>query len=296
MESPTTKMQNPQPSKLAAYFELTKPGIVLYVAITAGVGAFVGSRSSLQIWLAFHTILGTGITTAGALALNQYTERDADGVMMRTKGRPIPSGRLSARSALYFSQALLVSGLGYLAFTVSWLPAMIAAFSALMYQAVYTPLKSRSYGATLAGGVPGALPTLIGWSAATGMLEPAGFALFGITYLWQLPHVLALAWILREDYRLVGFKLIPRGGGRVIWMHMVTATAALLPTVVSLNILGYTWGWYLTGALMATTYFLVVTIFAARNMTSAAARKVFHTSLLYHPILLGLMLFDTISL
>ena len=171
MESPTTKMQNPQPSKLAAFFELTKPGIVLYVAITAGVGAFVGSRGSLQIWLAFHTILGTGITTAGALALNQYTERDADRVMMRTKGRPIPSGRLSARSALYFSQALLISGLAYLAFTVSWLPAMIAAFSALMYQAVYTPLKSRSYGATLAGGVPGALPTLIGWSAATGMLE-----------------------------------------------------------------------------------------------------------------------------
>ena len=140
MESPTTKMQNPQPSKLAAFFELTKPGIVLYVAITAGVGAFVGSRGSLQIWLAFHTILGTGITTAGALALNQYTERDADRVMMRTKGRPIPSGRLSARSALYFSQALQITGLVYLAFTVSWLPAMIAAFSALMYQAVYLSL------------------------------------------------------------------------------------------------------------------------------------------------------------
>jgi len=133
MESPITKMQNPQPSKLAAFYELTKPGIVLYVAITAGVGAFVGSRGSLQLWLAFHTILGTGITTAGALALNQYTERDADRVMIRTRGRPIPSGKLSPQSALYFSLALLFSGLMYLTFTVSWLPAVIAAFSALIY-------------------------------------------------------------------------------------------------------------------------------------------------------------------
>ncbi|HIB09340.1 MAG TPA: protoheme IX farnesyltransferase [Gemmatimonadetes bacterium] len=289
-------MQDSQPSKAAAFYELTKPGIVVYVTITAGVGAFVGSRGSLELWLAFHTMFGTGITTAGALALNQYTERDADSMMMRTRGRPIPSGRLSPISALYFSQALLLSGLAYLTLNVSWLPAAIAAFSAVIYQGVYTPLKSRSYGATLAGGVPGALPMLIGWSAATGTLEPAGFALFGITYLWQLPHVLALAWMLREDYRLVGFKLIPRGGGRIIGMHMVTATAALLPTVVSPSILGYTGVWYLAGALIATTYFLWVTISAARNMTSAAARKVFQTSLLYHPVLLGLMLFDTIRL
>ena len=135
---------------------------------------------------------------------------------------------------------------------------------------------------------------LIGWTASTGTLEAGGLALFGITYLWQLPHVLALAWILRDDYRLVGFKLIPRGGGRIIGMHMVTATAALLPAVVLPSILGYTGVWYLAGALGVTTYFLLVTILAARDMTSRAARKVFHASLLYHPILLGLMLFDTI--
>ena len=294
MESLTKQMPNTQASRLLAFYELTKPGIVLYVAITAGVGAFVGSHGSLGLLLGFHIVLGTALTTAGALALNQYTERDADRLMIRTRERPIPSGRLSPLAARYFSQALLVSGLFYLAVIVSWLPAAIAAISALIYQFVYTPLKSRSYGATLAGGVPGALPMLIGWTASTGTLEAGGLALFGITYLWQLPHVLALAWILRDDYRLVGFKLIPRGGGRIIGMHMVTATAALLPAVVLPSILGYTGVWYLAGALGVTTYFLLVTILAARDMTSRAARKVFHASLLYHPILLGLMLFDTI--
>ena len=296
MALPPSKTEAPKTSRARAFYELTKPGIAGYVTITAGVSAFVASRGSLDLWLAVNTMLGTGIATAGALALNQYAERDVDARMMRTRHRPIPSGRVSPTAALYFSQLLLFTGLAYLAFVVSWLPAAIAALSALAYQGVYTPLKTRSYAATLAGGVPGALPTLIGWSAATGAVEPAGFALFAIAYLWQLPHVLGLAWMLREDYAIVGFKLIPRGGGRIIGLHMVTATAALLPTVVALNVLGYTGPWYLGGALVATTYFLWVAVGAARDMTDAAAKRVFLTSLLYHPVLLGLMLFDTIRL
>jgi protoheme IX farnesyltransferase len=295
MEPATTEAAQAESSRVRAFYELTKPGIAGYVTITAGASAFVASRGSLDLWLAINTMLGTWLATAGALALNQYAERETDARMRRTKGRPIPSGRVSPAAALYFSQVLLLSGLAYLTYMVSWVPAAVAATSALAYQGVYTPLKSRSYAATLAGGVPGALPTLIGWSAATGAIEPAGFALFAIAYLWQLPHVLGLAWMLRDDYAIVGFKLIPAGGGRVIGMHMVTATAALLPTVVMPSVLGYTGPWYLGGALIATTYFLWVTIGAARDMTDAAAKRVFMVSLVYHPALLGLMLFDTVS-
>ena len=216
--------------------------------------------------------------------------------MTRTRSRPIPSGRLSPAAGLYFGQLLLVSGLAYLAFFVSWLPAALAGLSAGAYQGVYTPLKSRSYAATLAGGVPGAMPTLIGWSAATGALEPAAVSLFAIAYLWQLPHVLGLAWMLREDYAIVGFKLIPQGGGRIIGMHMVTATSALLPTVVVPSLLGFTGPVYLAGALLATVLFLAMAISGARDLTDAAARRVFLASLVYHPVILGLMVFDTVRL
>ena len=123
-----------------------------------------------------------------------------------------------------------------------------------------------------------------------------GLALFSIAYLWQLPHVLGLAWMLRDDYARVGFKLIPTGGGRIIGMHMVTATAALLPTSITPTLLGYTGPWYLVGTLVVTSAFLVTAIAAARDLTDGAARRVFFGSLLYHPVLLGLMLFDTVRL
>lgn len=283
-------------SRVKAYYELTKPGITGYVMITAGVSAFVASRGGLGLALAVHTMVGTGLATAGALALNQYTEREVDALMTRTRGRPLPSGRLTPTEGLGLSVSLLGAGLLYLTLLIGWWPAGLAALSALAYLGLYTPLKARSYGATLAGGIPGALPTLIGWSAATGSLEPAALALFAIAYLWQLPHVLGLAWMLRDDYARVGFKLIPRGGGRVIGMHMVTATAALLPTCLFPTLLGYTGPWYLGGALLATFAFLGVAVAAARDMTDATAKRVFLTSLLYHPLLLGLMLSDTIRL
>jgi len=281
---------------LGAYYELTKPGITGYVMVTAGVSAVVASAGEAAWVVALHTALGTGLSTAGALALNQYVEREVDLVMTRTRHRPLPSGRLQPSRALAFGTGTLALGLAYLAVASGWLPAALAAASGFAYLAVYTPLKSRSYAATLAGAVPGALPTLIGWTAATGAIDAGAVALFAIAYLWQLPHVLGLAWMLKDDYARVGFKLIPAGGSRLIGAHMIAATSILVPVSVSPTLLGITGNWYLGAALMASLGLLAVAIRTARDMSEVAARTLFLASLVYHPVLLGFMLFDAVRI
>ena len=281
-------------SRLRAAYDLTKPGITAYVMITAGVSAYVASRGSVSLLTAFHAVLGTGLSTAGALALNQYVEREVDAVMVRTRHRPLPSRRLTPPQALGVGLLLLVAGLGHLIYRSGPLPATIAALSALMYLAVYTPLKRRSYVATLAGAVPGALPTLIGWTAATGGLETGAVALFAIAYLWQLPHVLGLGWMLREDYAAVGFRLIPAGGAPVVGRHMMAATVLLVPISVTPTLAGYTGTWYLIGALTASSAFAGLAVRTAAALDETAARRLFLGSLLYHPVLLGLMMLDTL--
>lgn len=284
------------PSRVRSFYELTKPGIVGYVMVTAGASAYVGSAGALDISTALHTIIGTGMATGGALSLNQYAERDYDAIMTRTMRRPIPSKRVTSMEALAFGTILLMAGLVYLASMVGALPAALAAASALVYHGVYTPLKLRSYTATLAGSIPGALPMLIGWTAATGTVDTGGIALFAIGYLWQLPHVLGLAWMLRKDYALVGFKLIPEGGARSIGLQMVIATALLVPVSWAPTLLDLTGMVYLVGATILGLAFLWRAIGAARDLTEAAARKVFFTSLLYHPLLMSLMVFDTLRI
>lgn len=292
----------PSPAKgalrLRAYYELTKPGIAGYVMITAGVAAFVGSGGRLDLWLAILTMVGTGLATAGALALNQYVERDVDSVMLRTRERPIPSGRMTPLEGLVFGVTLLVSGLVWLFALVHWLPALLAALSAAAYHLVYTPLKSRTHFATLAGGVPGALPMLIGWTAATGTVDRGGLAMFAIGYAWQLPHVLGLAWMLREDYARVGFKLIPDDDaeGKIIGRHMVAWMVALILVSGVPTYLGLTGTIYLSGALLVSVAYLIVGMGAAKDLTDEAAKKVFFGSLLYHPVILVLMLLDTVRL
>jgi protoheme IX farnesyltransferase len=296
MDPSTTEITPAGTSRARAFYELTKPGIAGYVMITAGASAFVGSHGSLGLLAAVHTMLGTGIATAGALTLNQYVEREEDAIMVRTRARPLPSKRLEPTEAFAFGNALIMFGLIYLALSVGALPASIAAASAIVYHGVYTPLKKRSYLATLAGAVPGALPMLIGWTAATGTVDRGGLALFAIGYLWQLPHVLGLAWMLREDYARVGFKLMPTGGARVIGFHMMLATALLVPVSWLPTYLGNTGTIYALGATMLGCAFLLAAVVAARDLTEASARRVFFTSLLYHPLLIGFMLFDTVRL
>ncbi len=285
----------PSPGPLRPYYELTKPGIAGFVMITAGTSFYVASGGRPEFMPVLHTLVGVGLATGGALALNQYTERDLDARMKRTAKRPIPSGRMPAGRALAWGSALLVVGVVWLIATVAWLAAALTALSALLYVFVYTPLKRRSYLATLVGAVPGALPGLIGWSAATGGLELGGWILTAIFFLWQLPHVLALAWLLREDYARVGFFLSPPTdpGGRRIGRHMVYHAVSLLLVSVAPTAIGMMGSIYGVGAVLLSGAMLATCATAAAEMSLPRARRVFLASILYQPLLLLLMLLDT---
>jgi protoheme IX farnesyltransferase len=283
-------------ARVSSYYELTKPGIAGFVTILAGVSFYVGARGRAELLPVLHTLLGTALATAGALALNQYAEREVDARMARTRTRPLPSGRMAPREALAFGSLLLAVGVGYLAGALGWLPAALTALSAAAYLLAYTPLKSRSYLATLVGAFPGAFPALIGWTAATGRIELGGVVLFGIAFLWQLPHVLALAWLLRDDYARVGFFLTPPTdpSGARIGRHMVYHSVSLLFLSAFPTLLGITGAIYLAGAMALGLAMLAFSSVAAAHMTAPRARRVFLFSLLYQPILMALLLLDTV--
>ncbi len=295
MSAPATAA-GPASSRVRAYYELTKPGIAAFVMMTAGVAYFVAAAGRPQVVPLLHTVSGTLFATAGALALNQYLERKVDALMERTRRRPLPSGRLTAGRALLFGLTLLAAGVVQLWLTVGFLPALLTLFSAAAYNLVYTPLKSRSYSATFAGAVPGAMPALIGWSAATGEIGVGGLALFAIAFLWQIPHVLALAWLLKEDYARAGFFLAPPADpdGRFIGNQMILYSMTLLAVSLFPTLLAITGVLYLAGATVLGTVLVWWSWAAQRSMTRKNVRRVFLGSLAYQPLLLGLMLIDTL--
>jgi len=302
-ESPTGPYVSAAPaldvnSRARAYYELTKPGIALFAMMTAGAGFYVSSAGRPDIVQMFHTLLGMVLATAGALALNQYLERDQDALMHRTRTRPIPSGRLRPRDALVFGLLLVIGGVAHLWATVGILPAALTVGSAAAYNLVYTPLKSRSHTATFAGAVPGAMPALIGWSAASGAIEPGAIALFGIAFIWQIPHVLALAWLLREDYARAGFLLSPPAdvGGKMIGRLMIVYSATLIAVSVVPTALGVTGMIYLLGAILVGLGFFWRCVGAWRDMSRESVRSVFLGSLAYQPLLLVLMFADTVRI
>lgn len=277
-----------RPRGVRAYLELTKPGITLFVAVTALAGYLVAALPAAIPARILHLVLGVVLSTAGALALNQYLERGPDSLMIRTRPRPVPSGRIQPGRAAVFGFLLLLAGVGHLWYHIGWLPALITAVSALLYDGVYTPLKLRSPLATPVGAVPGALPALIGWTAHTNV-DASGMTLFGILFLWQLVHVLALGWNLRDDYERAGFQLIPTGSASLISRMMVGHALALLALSAAPTLLGMAGMFYLAGAAVLGLGMVAVTLGFLLDPTRQRCRRVFVGSLLYHPLLLALM-------
>lgn len=273
----------------SAYMELTKPGITVYVAVTAAAGYVLAALPELSAARLLHVVGGTLLSTAGALALNQYLERGHDALMMRTRQRPVPSGRIPPVRARLFGWVLLLAGAGHLWYWCGWVPAALAAAAALLYNGVYTPLKLRSPLATLVGAVPGALPVLIGWTAHADAPVPPGLALFGILFLWQIVHVLALAWSLREDYARAGFRLIPEGSPRLAGALMLGYSTALVPVSVLPVALNTTRMPYSFAALALGSALVAASAAFWRVPTPHRCRRVFLGSLAYHPLLLGSM-------
>jgi protoheme IX farnesyltransferase len=279
--------------RLAGFFELTKPRITFLVVLTTLVGFLVGAPHPVPVVLLLHALVGTALTAAAAGALNQWAERGADAEMRRTARRPLPSGDLAPLEAVVFGVGLSAAGTVYLALTTNGLASALAAVTIASYLLLYTPLKRVTSLATVVGAVPGALPPLIGWAAARGRLGVEAWALFGILFLWQMPHFLALAQLYRADYARAGFRMLTvedatgRGAGR----QAVLYALALVPVSLLPTPLGLAGPVYFFGALALGIAFLASGLgMAADPYSTRAARRLFHASLLYLPAICVLIL------
>jgi protoheme IX farnesyltransferase len=276
------------------YLILTKVRITALVLVTAATGFLLGSGDDLDLRLLAWTLLGTGLAASGAAALNQVLERSVDARMRRTAGRPIPAGRMSAAHGMAVGIGLSLAGVGVLAALVDPLTAALGALTVLLYVGVYTPLKRMTTLNTIVGAVPGAIPPVMGWTAATGTLGVPAGVLFAILFLWQLPHFLAIAWIFRDDYRRGGFPMLPvvDPEGRTTGHQVALYCAALVPVSLLPTILGLTGPTYFFGALVLGVAFLGFGLRMARHRRGREARGVLLASVTYLPLLLALLVID----
>ena len=287
-----------QTHRAADFVMLTKPRLNLLVLITTLAGVYLAAPEGVPLPLLMHTLVGTALVAGGAAALNQVWERDTDRLMARTAGRPLPGGRLRTGEGTWFGMALSVAGLAELAVAVNLVAAAVAALTLASYVLIYTPMKRRSSLSTLVGAVPGALPPVIGWVAVTGSVTLAPLVLFGIQFLWQMPHFFGLAWMYREDYAAAGIPLLPvtepdgrRTGQQALLYAAALWPVSLMPAVVGLAGLPY--------SLVATALgfvFIALAALFARERTHATARRLFLFSITYLPLLWGALVADRLWL
>ena len=294
--SPLSSAVSAGKSWMAIYADLFKARLTLLVLLTTWVGFYAGLRGPMPYALMLHALLGTALMAAGASALNQLWERQFDARMRRTQDRPLPSGRLQPRTVFWVGVGCGLAGLGYLAFAVSLETALLGAASLLIYLLVYTPLKRVSWLNTIVGAVPGALPPLMGWTAARGGLGHAGWALFAIQALWQLPHFMAIAWIYRDEYARAGFKMLPvlDPDGRRTARQALAFAVALAPVSLLPFLLGIAGPVYAVVAVVLSLAFIWYAIQFSRHLTVARARQLFYVSLLYLPLLLAVLALDKV--
>lgn len=282
----------------AACVELAKPRMVTMILITTGTGFVLASPSGIDYGLLLHALVGTGLSAAGALALNQVLERETDGLMTRTRTRPLPDGRILPLEALLFGTLAATAGLTYLVVSVNAICATVTAAVVALYLFAYTPLKRRSALCTIVGAFPGALPPVAGWTAATGELGIGALILFGIMFFWQLPHSLAIAWLYREEYGRAGIRLLPtiepsgHSTARHIFVNSLALLAVgLLPTLVGMA------GWaYFVAAMAMGLWMVAGAAGTAWRRTEASARALLRISLVYVPVVLLAMVLDRVPL
>jgi heme o synthase len=275
---------------------LTKPRVVVMILVTTLVGYYVGLSGAPDYVRMLNLIIGTLLAAGGTLALNQYWERDVDARMERTRTRPLPDGRLQPLEALLFGSAITLLGVAYLGAFVGALSAAVTAATAVLYLFAYTPLKVRTALCTLVGAVPGALPPVTGWVAARNDLALGAWVLFGILFLWQLPHTLAIARLYREDYARAGVRVLPvvDADGSTTERQIVTACLALLAVSLLPTLIGLTGAVYFAGALALGFILTVLGGLQALTPSPASARRVLYATLLYLPVLLALLAFDKV--
>jgi protoheme IX farnesyltransferase len=285
-----------RPSNVSDYLALTKPRLNLLVVVTSAAGYYLGGGSSNDMWSLWRmaqAIGGTALVAGGAAVLNQLYERDTDALMRRTRMRPLPDGRVAPADARLFGLALAASGLTLLAFA-NVAAALLAVATLVVYLVVYTPLKRRSPAATLVGAIPGALPPLIGWTAARGEMSLGGWTLFAIVFLWQIPHFMAIAWMYRDDYRTAGFPMLAviDPDGRRAGRQAFTYALALVPISLTPTQTGVSGPAYFWTALVLGTVLLGIATWFSRERSDRSARWLFFSSIVYLPLIWMAMVLD----
>jgi len=282
--------------RTADFVTLTKPRLNFLVLITTLGGMYIAAPDGVALPVLFHALVGTALVAGGAAALNQVWERDTDGLMRRTRRRPIPGGRLRAVDGAWFGTLLSATGLIELTWKVNPLASAVAAATLVSYVFVYTPLKTRTSLSTLIGAVPGALPPVIGWAAATGTISSGAIVLFGIVFLWQMPHFLAIAWLYRDDYRQARIPLLPvlepdgrRTGQQALLYAAALWPVSLLPAAIGLADVPYS----ILATLLGAGLIALSAIFA-RERTMLTARRLFLYSIIYLPLLWTALVLDRI--
>jgi heme o synthase len=284
------------PSRTSDFVSLAKPRLNLLVVASTVVGYVMAGGDTHDFLRLLYLTAGTGLVAGGASAFNQVVERRTDALMQRTRLRPMPDGRIPVRDAVLFAWVLSTTGLGMLAFGANPLSAAVALVTVATYARIYTPLKRTSSFSTVIGAIPGALPPVIGWAAAQDALGRGAWVLFGIVFLWQLPHFLAIAWMYREDYARAGFPMLPviEPDGRSTGRQAVIYALALLPLTLAPTLVGMTGAVYFAGALLLTLLFVGLTLRFNATRTIRDARRLFFGSILYLPLLWILMIVDRI--
>lgn len=284
-------------SHFALFADLVKARLTALVVLTTLVGFYAGSPRGIDYALMIHAVLGTALVACGAAALNQLLERDHDRGMRRTEDRPLPSGRMTPDTVLIVGGLCTAAGLIYLALAVNLLTSLLGAVTWVSYLFVYTPLKRITTLNTVIGAIPGAIPPLMGWTAARGQIDLGGWALFAILFFWQLPHFLAIAWMYREDYERAGFVMLPvvdpdgaRTGRQALSHCLGLLPVSLAPTVLNVTGVIYFFGAFVLGVIFAWSAFQF-----SRKLDRPSARRLFFVSIIYLPLLLGLLVFDRLK-
>lgn len=280
--------------KLAAYFELTKPRIAFMLVLTSAAGFYLGADKGFDLVLFINAMIGITLLAFGVATLNQVWERKTDALMERTATRPLPTNKLTVAEALIFGVSLCLVAEIYLAFLVNNLTAILGLIVIVGYVLLYTPLKTRTSASTAIGAIPGALPPLMGFTAAANEITLGAWVLFAFLFLWQFPHFLAIAWMYKEQYAKAGILMLPviEPEGKITARQIVIFTVLLLPVSLAPFFIGMA-GWvYLIGASVLGIWFLMASIKAARAKSVEQARKLLLVSVLYLPIIFALMVFN----
>ena len=283
------------------YITILKPRLSLLVLVTTYLGFYLGIRSQHyyvftdpELFKLLYLLLGTSLTSSGSIVLNQVIEREHDAKMKRTRNRPIPTGKISWDTAMIYGLSLILFGLIILSTQTNFITTSLSGLTIILYLCIYTPMKRFSTLNTLVGSIPGAIPPMGGWTAATGNLSEGSWLLFGILFCWQMPHFMAIAILYAKDYKDGGFKMLPSEypGSKHTNYHILFFTIALIGTSIGLFIFKLVGILYAAGAAIIGMWFLWIALKVFYNINDSNAKQLLYASFIYLPILLLIIILD----